>query len=43
MNQASIAKECAEWINKKVEMKSFKKSVFNFDYENLKEWLENDK
>ena len=25
LNQASIAKECAEWIKKKVEIKSFKK------------------
>lgn len=26
MNQASIIKECADWISKKVEMKSFNKS-----------------
>lgn len=26
-----------------IKMKPFKKSVFNFDYEDLKEWLENAK
>lgn len=32
-----------DYKNHFIKMKSFKKSVFNFDYENLKEWLENAK
>ena len=32
-----------DYENHFIKMKSFKKSVFNFDYENLKVWLENDK
>ena len=39
-----ILKKCVYYDaeNHVIKMKPFRKSVFNFDYEDVKEWLENE-